>query len=93
MTAMKNDEDWPLDFLIGAGATDGETVLRSWPGCASPVLCKRYKRVRARVLWEKIMRASYDYAEPGVLFIDHINRLIFIIAKRFKQPIPAVKCH
>ena len=34
---------------------------------------KTYRTVRARDLWERLMRSTYDCAEPGVIFIDRVN--------------------
>jgi ribonucleoside-diphosphate reductase alpha chain len=75
MSAVKLDAEWPLLFPAATFAGEGETVLCDWPGFEQPVPCRILRRVGARELWDAILRATYDYAEPGVLFIDRINRL------------------
>jgi ribonucleoside-diphosphate reductase alpha chain len=34
-----------------------------------------YRTVQARDLWNRIMRNTFDFAEPGVIFIDRINAM------------------
>jgi len=75
IAAVRGDEEWPLVFPAAAFDGAGKTVLRDWPGENEPVPCRVMRRLEARQLWEQILQATYDYAEPGVLFIDRINHL------------------
>jgi ribonucleoside-diphosphate reductase alpha chain len=73
--AVRSNDEWPLVFPAAAFEGDGETILRDWPGENEPIPCRVIRRVSAAQLWERILQAAYDYSEPGVLFIDRINRL------------------
>ncbi|WP_296631121.1 MULTISPECIES: adenosylcobalamin-dependent ribonucleoside-diphosphate reductase [unclassified Thiobacillus] len=55
------------DAFMAAVAGDRDWPL-VFPGFAST------RTVKARALWQRILRAAYDTAEPGVLFADTINR-------------------
>src|SRR3970282_881691 len=74
MDAVRKDGAWALVFPVDSGdSAEGETVMRAWSGNTEPVPCRIHGKIRARSLWDRLMRATYDYAEPGVLFIDRIN--------------------
>jgi ribonucleoside-diphosphate reductase alpha chain len=77
MQAVHDDADWQLVFPLGARelASAEQTVERVWSGAKDPVRCRVVRTLRARALWDEIMRATYDYAEPGVIFIDRVNEL------------------
>jgi ribonucleoside-diphosphate reductase alpha chain len=75
MAAVASGDDWPLVFPVASLEVDAgaETVMREWSGAEGPVPCRVIARRPARELWERLVRAAYDTAEPGVLFIDRIN--------------------
>lgn len=76
MAAVRDDDEWPLLFPLAPGEPDeGQLVQRDWPGREGTVPCRVVRSLPARELWQRIMQANYDTAEPGVLFVDRINRL------------------
>lgn len=75
MAAVRADQEWLLLFPAERIDGAGPTVMRTWSGMTEPVACRVLRQIHARTLWQKILAAAYDYAEPGVLFIDRINRM------------------
>ena len=83
MKAVREDRNWVLAWPLPQVTEGlGDTTIG--------------KNVRARDLWDRIMRATYDVAEPGVAFIDRINdcnnlkycETIFATNPCGEQPLP-----
>ncbi len=73
---VKTNEDKLTNFNLSVGITDEfMECVRDDKAFALRFEGVTYKVVSARMLWEKIMRSTWDWAEPGVLFIDTINRM------------------
>src|SRR5688572_30106452 len=66
MTAVEHDRE--IELVHKARPWPGENVYQRSDGLWV------YRKLRARELWEQIMRSTYDHAEPGILFLDRINR-------------------
>ncbi|GAA6142113.1 adenosylcobalamin-dependent ribonucleoside-diphosphate reductase [Hydrogenophaga sp. 5NK40-0174] len=95
MQAVQDDQPWDLvhrakpgQKLLDGGAYQRDDGL--WV----------YQTVAATDMWDTIMRSAYDFAEPGILFLDHINqdnnlRYVEGIAATNpcgEQPLPSYGC-
>ena len=72
----KHDSTTLTGFNISVGITD-EFMQHLETGKPFPLRYegKVYKEVDPAALWDMIMRSTWDWAEPGVLFIDQINNM------------------
>jgi ribonucleoside-diphosphate reductase alpha chain len=89
MKAVREDREWQLAFPVSAKEIEGvdtsdpaQFLWREWPDAngyvcdeAGLVLCKVYKTLPARRVWDVIMSSTYDFAEPGFVLIDRVNEM------------------
>jgi len=73
---LKHRDGFLPRFNLSVAVTD-EFMEHLQTGRAFPLRFggRTYEEVDPQMLWETLMRSTWDYAEPGVLFIDTINRM------------------
>ena len=86
--AVRADSTWDLTFPISAKEIEGgldlkgdNVVWKHFPTTEAYttnkdglVACRIYETIRAQKLWNAIMSSTYDYAEPGFILIDQVNK-------------------
>jgi len=71
----KNNSDTLTQFNLSVGVTDKFMEAVKEDGTFDLVFDGRvYDTINARALWDDILRSTWDWAEPGILFIDRINQ-------------------
>jgi ribonucleoside-diphosphate reductase alpha chain len=72
---VKNNSDTLTQFNLSVGVTDKFMEAVKEDGTFDLVFDGRvYDTINARALWDDILRSTWDWAEPGILFIDRINQ-------------------
>lgn len=71
MEAVKNNETWELAHEVAPPVAQASPNANKHGQRADGRYV--YTTVPAQYLWDKIMRSTYDYAEPGCIFIDRVN--------------------
>lgn len=76
MQAVEEDAPWPLVFPLAGHPVpaDGVVCERLWSGAVAPEPCLVARTASARLLWERIAQAAHDCGDPGVIFIDRVQR-------------------
>jgi ribonucleoside-diphosphate reductase alpha chain len=69
MQALADDQPWELVHRAKPGA-----ALIAQGALQRPDGMWVYRTLPARELWDTVMHSAYDFAEPGILFLDHINQ-------------------
>lgn len=75
MKAVENDEDW--DFIFpdtkhAAYDDEWDGHIENWKAKNYPVIV--YRTAKAKDVWDKIIEANRTSAEPGIIYIDTVNR-------------------
>ena len=74
----KRNSDKLTGFNISVGITDAFMEALTNDSDDSFTLCFDgidYKTISAKALWDEIMSSTWDWAEPGVLFVDRITEM------------------
>jgi len=72
---VKNNSTTLTQFNLSVGVTDKFMQAVKEDGTFDLVFEGRvYDTINARALWDDILRSTWDWAEPGILFIDRINQ-------------------